>query len=141
MFAQFHFFLPRLHVACQVYTHIFRSPSSAQGDVVEAESLPPPSKKSKSRRRDVAATLSLTEVTPRTIAYASVQVFMPILPVFVRSARRQLLFALSDAVSWSLTHNGFDYKSFYNFIIDFFEAASGLAAKNRVRDLLKWWNQ
>lgn len=53
----------------------------------------------------------------------------------------QLLFALSDAMAWTSMHNGFDYKAFYHFIIDFFETPSGPTAKNRVRELLKWWTQ
>ena len=96
----------------------------------------------KSRRKDVAMGLHMNEqVTPRSIAYAAVQVrlnFISSRDVHLR--RRQLVFALSDATQWVQVHQGFDYCSFYYFIIDYFEDTSGPIAQKKAQELLKWWN-
>jgi len=48
---------------------------------------------------------------------------------------------LSSAEQWSEVHEGFDYRAFYYFIIDFFEDVEGAEARKRSQQLLKWWNE
>ncbi|KAJ3724916.1 hypothetical protein C8R42DRAFT_555472, partial [Lentinula raphanica] len=63
------------HWLLQVYRVIFTSPSSAKGHSEDAENVPPPrKKKTNSHRAHVADIIHLTEVTPRSIAYAAVHV-------------------------------------------------------------------
>ncbi|KAF9066226.1 hypothetical protein BDP27DRAFT_1227788, partial [Rhodocollybia butyracea] len=65
------------HLLLQVYRVIFTSPSSAKNQSSNVENLPP-SKKTKttkiSSRGPVTEILHMSEVTPRSIAYAAVHV-------------------------------------------------------------------
>jgi hypothetical protein len=53
----------------------------------------------------------------------------------------QLLFNLWDTSSWAQVHAGFDFHACYSFVVDFFDAAHGVNAKARARELLEWWNR
>ncbi|KAM6494657.1 hypothetical protein JOM56_009280 [Amanita muscaria] len=120
----------------KVFKHIFTSPSSANASIEASENIPVgtlagaratsnTSNTKRATRKDVSGCLHMEEkVTPRAIAYAAVQ----------------LVFALSDAPHWTAVHNGFDYRSFYYFIVDFFEASADNSSKQRVKELLSWWN-
>ena len=131
----------------QVYKAIFTSPSSAK-DVLDeendAENMPPTkSRKTSSNyvRRHVASKLHLNDkVTPRSIAYAAVQVRVFILYVTMLIHNCQLHFNLQTADSWSPIYNGFDYRELYNYVVDVFEDTPGPAAKKRAQDLLNWWS-
>ncbi|KAM6489009.1 hypothetical protein JOM56_014326 [Amanita muscaria] len=119
----------------KVFKHIFTSPSSANASVEASENVPIGNPAAGSRtthnakratRKDVSGCLHMEEkVTARAIAYAAVQ----------------LVFALSDAPHWTAVHNGFDYRSFYYFVVDFFEALADKSSKERVKELLSWWNR
>ncbi|KAJ7764937.1 hypothetical protein B0H16DRAFT_432452 [Mycena metata] len=75
-------------------------------------------------KRSVAAILGLTQVTGRSIGYAAVQ----------------LRVALSDQHHWEDMDGHFDYKEFYNNIVDYFEFPPGRRAEQRVAQLLDFWN-
>lgn len=118
----------------KVFKHIFTSPSSANASVEASEniSIGNPAgarsthKAKRATRKDVSGCLHMNEkVTPRAIAYAAVQ----------------LVFALSDAPHWTAVHNGFDYRSFYYFVVDVFEVSADQSSKERVMELLSWWNR
>jgi hypothetical protein len=48
----------------------------------------------------------------------------------------QLHFALQNASQWREVYDGFNYKVFYWFIVDYLESASTDA-----EELLDWWNE
>jgi hypothetical protein len=134
----------------QVYKAIFTSPSSAR-DISEeedgAENMPPAksqrtSSGNKPTRRNVASKVNLNDkVTPRSIAYAAVQVgFMQLHLVPFLFAAAQLHFNLQTAGSWAQFYGGFDYQGLHNYIVDVFEDTPGPAAKKRAKDILKWWS-
>ena len=76
-------------------------------------------------KRNVASKLNMNDkVTPRSIAYAAVQ----------------LHFNLQTAERWNEIYGGFDYRGLYNYIVDFFEDVQEAPAKKRAQDLLKWWS-
>ncbi|KAJ7177145.1 hypothetical protein C8R46DRAFT_48788 [Mycena filopes] len=75
-------------------------------------------------KRSVAALIGLTQVTGRSIAYAAVQ----------------LRVALSDQHHWEDCDGAFDYRDFYNNVVDYFEFPPGPRAKLRVDQLLDAWN-
>ncbi|KAF9463411.1 hypothetical protein BDZ94DRAFT_1308729 [Collybia nuda] len=116
----------------QVYKAIFTSPSSAKNisEEDDAENMPPAKSRkilfdNKPVRRNVASKVHLNnKVTPRSIAYAAVQ----------------LHFNLQTASSWAQFYEGFDYRGLYNFVVDVFEDTPGPAAKKRAKDLLNWWS-
>lgn len=83
------------------------------------------------------------QVTPRAIAYATVQVgSLSDYEVLVLLIQNQLIFALSDADNWVQEHGGYKFPALYNFIIDFFEAPDlGPKTKGRNKTLLAWWNR
>jgi len=111
---------------------LFTSPASAKDVVSEDENeepAQPPRKKRKgvkrsSTRGSVAQILGVKEVTGRMIAYVAVQVH----------------FALEDISSWSNDIERFNYITFYNNIVDYFEYTPGPTAQAHVKELLKWWN-
>lgn len=41
---------------------------------------------------------------------------------------------------WKPDYNGFSFKRFYYFIVDYFERAEGRLAQTEVAALLAWWN-
>lgn len=116
----------------KVYKSIFTSPSSAKNILDEehdAENVAPTKSQkilsNNSVRRNVASKLHLNDkVTPRSVAYAAVQ----------------LHFNLQTAGSWTSVYGGFDYLGLYNYVVDFFEDTPGPAAKKRAQELLKWWS-
>jgi len=123
---------------------IFTSPSSARGNL-DAEPVPEPRGKRKrmpSKCPSVATQLRMdSQVTARAIAYAAVQVCdslrcSPCLMFFSK-----LHFSLCDATHWTSDYNGFNYKEFYEFVIDFFEADQTPEGKDASRELYNWWNR
>ena len=83
----------------------------------------------------------MEEVTPRSIAYACVQVcYLKScnLPILILP---QLHFALTDAPHWTEIHRGFNYRDLYNFIVDYFEVTDTPEAKEQARALLNWWTR
>ncbi|KIM41094.1 hypothetical protein M413DRAFT_445819 [Hebeloma cylindrosporum] len=124
------FFL-RSRLLLQAYCSIFTSPSSAEGFEEETEDGPARKKQRSSRQRkatksNVASLLNMDgKVTPRSIAYVAVL----------------LVFNLTNAASWTETHNGFNFMAFYNFIIDYFEVTCDEYEKENVEQLLAWWNR
>ncbi|KAJ3514959.1 hypothetical protein NMY22_g14577 [Coprinellus aureogranulatus] len=112
----------------KVYRHIFTSPSSAQDIDALAENdenAAPPKKKSRtSKGRCVVQLNMMSRVTPRSIAYAAVQ----------------LLFALSNAAQWCEESEGLVYRDVYYEIVDFLSPEDD-DTKKLVRELLDWWNK
>lgn len=81
------------------------------------------------------------KVTPRSIAYAAVQVFdFILLDAYSCLSLLQLHFNLQTAERWNELYGGFDYRGLYNYIVDFFEDVQDGPAKTRAQDLLKWWS-
>jgi hypothetical protein len=133
----------------KVYKSIFTSPSSAaDGCESERENEAPlkAAKLSQSQKkvtqRNVASKLHMNDkVTPRSIAYAAVQVFdFILLDAYSCLSLLQLHFNLQTAERWNELYGGFDYRGLYNYIVDFFEDVQDGPAKTRAQDLLKWWS-
>ncbi|KAG8215357.1 hypothetical protein J3R82DRAFT_8954, partial [Butyriboletus roseoflavus] len=113
---------------------VFTSPSSAregpEGPGEDASGQPHagnrPHKPSRlpHTRCDVAGLLKMRSVQPRAIAYVAVQ----------------LRFALSSSTSWDLKDDNFDYDTFYNNIVDWFECPRSQAKTQAIEELLLWWN-
>ncbi|KAJ3834767.1 hypothetical protein F5878DRAFT_727993 [Lentinula raphanica] len=113
------------YLLLQVYRTIYTSPSSAKDQSEDVENLPP-AKKSKpanSHRAHVANIIHLSEVTPRSIAYAAVHLHL----------------ALTDASQWTNCYDGYNYRDLWNFVVDFFEDPADDDAAKQAKDLLKWW--
>jgi hypothetical protein len=93
-------------------------------------------------RRNVASKLHLnSKVTPRSIAYAAVQVcYIFIILHSPLICDQQLHFNLQTAGSWTPIYGGFDYQGLYNYVVDAFEDTPGPASKKRAQDLLNWWS-
>ena len=95
-------------------------------------------------RAHVAARIGMKSVSPRAIAYIAVQVWFP---YFIRDAAWVLIqvfklrFALSSCGTWRITDGEFDYNTFYNNIVDFFENTETPGEDKFIRDLLLWWNR
>ncbi|RXW14638.1 hypothetical protein EST38_g11214 [Candolleomyces aberdarensis] len=118
----------------KLYKFIFTSPSSAKSVSLEEsgdENAEPPSASKRCRtsqsssrapgKKDVATMLNMNnKVTPRSIAYAAVQ----------------LLFALSSAERWGAEHEGLDFYDTYYHVVDHFEGDHN----NGSSKLLKWWD-
>ena len=139
-------------VLVQVFKAIFTSPSSAKDiddDDDDNENMHPARKQKKTPsgkkpiRRNVASKVHLNnKVTPRSIAYAAVQVsslyhMSDSIPI----NNQQLHFNLQTAALWAPVYGGFDYRGLYNYVVDFFEDAPGPSAKKRSKDLLDWWSK
>ncbi|KAG2054245.1 hypothetical protein BDR06DRAFT_1007918 [Suillus hirtellus] len=120
-------------ILVQAFKAVFTSPSSAReadGDGDGADIL-------KNNRRAswalnqvkvktcVALIINMRKVTPCSIAYVICQVH----------------FALSNISSWRTIDGDFDYKVFWNNIVDFFEDVPGPVAQRRVSKLLEWWTR
>ncbi|RDB16224.1 hypothetical protein Hypma_003116 [Hypsizygus marmoreus] len=112
----------------KTFMFIFTSPSSAKAIAIgdsDIENTNPTIRRitgssKRSRRKDVASGLHMQDqVTPRSIAYAVVQ----------------LVFALTDAPSWVIQYNGIDLRVLYYFVIDFFEV---VLSRNEAGALLNW---
>ncbi|KIK92910.1 hypothetical protein PAXRUDRAFT_12950 [Paxillus rubicundulus Ve08.2h10] len=118
----------RSSLLVKAFKFLFTSPSSARDideDGQEAARRQRSSNHKSATKNHVAMILGLKSVTPRAIAYTAVQV----------------RFALSSVGSWRNVDGDFDYVQFYNAIIDFFEVVPGNAAKQRVDELISWWNR
>ncbi|KAG2745790.1 hypothetical protein P692DRAFT_201719517 [Suillus brevipes Sb2] len=50
-------------------------------------------------------------------------------------------FALSSISSWRTVDGDFDYESFWNNIVDYFEDVPGPVAQRKVDKLLEWWTR
>jgi len=90
----------------------------------------------------VASKLHLNnKVTPRSIAYAAVQVciYVSYVVPLVLICDCQLHFNLQTAGSWTPVYGGFDYRGLYDYVVDFFEDTPGPAAKKQAQELLNWW--
>jgi hypothetical protein len=84
------------------------------------------------------------EVTPRSIAYAAVQVSLDGWISVENPNSKQLVqlhFALQTAGQWCRFYDDFDYEEFYNFVVDYFEADASPEARKAARELLDWWNK
>ena len=80
----------------------------------------------------MAARIGMKSVSPHAIAYITVQVWFP---YFIRDVMSVLIlvfklhFALSSCGTWQITDGEFDYDTFYNNIVDFFESIETLKEK------------
>ncbi|KAG2136846.1 hypothetical protein BD769DRAFT_1385206 [Suillus cothurnatus] len=118
----------RSKVLIQAFKATFTSPSSAReadGDGDRADIL----ENNRRTRRQlnqakvkmcIASIINMRRVTSRAIAYV----------VFYGSI-----------TSWHTVDGDFDYKIFWNNIVDFFEAVPGPVAQCRVNKLLEWWTR
>jgi hypothetical protein len=52
----------------------------------------------------------------------------------------KLVFNLHEASQWVEEYNNFSFRSFYNFVIDFFES-DNYSDDKRTDNLLRWWNK
>ncbi|KAF8141768.1 hypothetical protein EV363DRAFT_1392202 [Boletus edulis] len=73
----------------------------------------------------MASLIGMHSVRPRVIAYAAVQ----------------LRFSLSSLMSWRIIDGDFDTRSFYENIVEYFDAPPGPLAKTRTQELLLWWDR
>ena len=133
----------------QTYSNIFISPSSSESfdDEDENGAARKQQRTTNSQRKatkcNVANILGMDgRVTPRSIAYAAVLVRQPTNIVFIKISHHclQLAFNLTDAGYWMEVYNNFNFRALYALIVDFFEGASGQAARRRSQNLLKWWS-
>jgi hypothetical protein len=53
----------------------------------------------------------------------------------------QLRFALSNANAWNENDGNFNYLTFYNNIVDYFEVDLGPENKILTDELLAWWTR
>lgn len=125
---------------------IFTSPSSA-ADVAddsdsERENEPPSkaSKLSQSRKKvtksNVASKLHMNDkVTPRSIAYAAVQVLTRCISLkyILMFTLLQLHFNLQTAERWCEIYGGFDYRGLYNYIVDFLKTCQRVLRRSAHR--------
>ncbi|KAH7911082.1 hypothetical protein BJ138DRAFT_1186543 [Hygrophoropsis aurantiaca] len=114
----------------KAFKYIFTSPSSTSESVTLSDDEEPPRKTQKVSREcrtrsNIAALLRMNSVQPRAIAYIAVQV----------------RFALSSCGSWRIIDEDFNYATFYNHIVDYFELPPTPEAKADIDNLLLWWNQ
>ncbi|KAJ3817281.1 hypothetical protein F5880DRAFT_1630408 [Lentinula raphanica] len=113
------------YLLLQVYRTIYTSPFSAKDQPEDVENLPP-AKKNKaanSHRAHVANIIQLSQVTPRSLAYAAVHLHL----------------ALTDASQWRECYDGYNYRDLWNFIVDLFEDPADDEAAKQAKELLKWW--
>ncbi|KAI5984695.1 hypothetical protein EDC04DRAFT_2549620, partial [Pisolithus marmoratus] len=52
-----------------------------------------------------------------------------------------LRFALSSCGAWRVVDGEFNYETFYNNIVDFFEVVETPEDKSIIQELLLWWNR
>ncbi|KAF8973639.1 hypothetical protein BDZ97DRAFT_1776048 [Flammula alnicola] len=118
----------------KAYCAIFTSPTSADNFEAEETADGPVRKKQKATRKmkatknNVATLLRMEgKVTPRSIAYVATL----------------LIFNLTDAEQWpaDAIYNGFDFQTFYNVIVDYFDDATDAISRRNNRELLAWWNK
>ena len=126
---------------------LFTSPTSAldinsENDV--EDQAPPARKRAQSHKApthgNVANLLGMRSVTPRAIAYVAVQVTAsPLTLTTLLITLQQLCFALSSATTWNKNDGCFNYPTFYNSIVDFFEAPPGPVSQAQAQAFLLWW--
>ncbi|KAJ7791048.1 hypothetical protein B0H14DRAFT_2937006 [Mycena olivaceomarginata] len=123
------FFLPFVHVVTleQTYKFIFTSPLSVKTMPKDKEisTLSPTPRASSSRPRTTQSK-KLGSKSKRNVAAI----------IGLRTYR----VALSDANHWDDQDGGFDYREFYNNIVEYFKFPPGPVACNEVARLLDWWN-
>ncbi len=112
------------YILVRVYRHIFTAPTSAMNTTAKAN---------KSR----AKKFKLTQVTRRTIAYASVQVRQLFSYRFLINYH-QAYIALSSMSQWGSSDNLFNIQLFYDTIVEMFERDP---KDSWVVDTLEWCNE
>ena len=114
-------------MAFQVFQHIFTGPSTAMNP-------------STGPHKTKAKKFKLTEVTGRTIAYASVQVsdFQVSFYSIFANLNLKTYIALSSMSQWASYDNVFNLEEFYNSIVMTFETDP---KDPWVVDTLEWWNE
>jgi hypothetical protein len=115
----------RGYLLVRVYRHIFTGPTSAMNPAAKAN-------KSKAKK------FKLTEVTGRTIAYASVQVCLLRLAHHFLINYHQAYVALSSMSQWGSSDNLFNLQLFYDAVVEMFERNP---KDPWVVDTLEWWKQ
>jgi hypothetical protein len=108
-----------------VYRHIFTGPLSA---------INPSFKANKYKAKKI----NLTQVTRRTIAYASVQVCFILFLCLYSNLLIQAYIALSSMSQWGLSDNLFNLEQFYDNIVVMFEKDP---EHPWVIKTLDWWNE
>lgn len=86
----------------------------------------------------------MTEVSPRAIAYIAVLVSTPNLRRMssVNHQLSKIHFSLTDASSWQIDYNSFDYSAFYNAIVDYFEIPKPNTPEYaHTRKILSWYTK
>lgn len=53
----------------------------------------------------------------------------------------QLRFALSNASAWCENDGSFNYISFYNNVVDYFELPLGVESQSSTDSLVLWWTR
>ncbi|KAJ3967240.1 hypothetical protein EV361DRAFT_931598 [Lentinula raphanica] len=102
------------------------SPSAAKYDVNAVNQIPAAKISKVPTKQNVAQLLGLTAVTPPLIAYVATMYH----------------FGLTDASSWDVTYNGFDYIALYDTIVDYFtDATPGTPGAEQSKEILSWWNR
>ena len=114
----------RGYLLVRVYRHIFTAPTSAMNTTAKAN-------KSKAKK------FKLTQVTGRTIAYASVQVRHLFSHRFLINYH-QAYITLSSMSQWGSSDNLFNIQLFYDAIVEMFERDP---KDSWVVDTLEWWNE
>ncbi|CAA7270390.1 unnamed protein product [Cyclocybe aegerita] len=121
----------------KVFKFIFTAPTSSQlvdltasssNEIPQANKTVQHSRNSKGPggNKSIASILNIKAVTLRSLAYAATQ----------------LVLALSSAPKWTIKHSGFNFQSFYKFIINYLEDFQGNREHcKKVEDLLLWWNK
>lgn len=115
----------RGYLLVRVYRHIFTGPTSAMNPAAKAN-------KSKAKK------FKLTEVTGRTIAYASVQVCRLRLANHFLINYHEAYVALSSMSQWGSSDNLFNLQLFYDAVVEMFERNP---KDPWVVDTLEWWKQ
>ncbi|KAI5987159.1 hypothetical protein EDC04DRAFT_2589473, partial [Pisolithus marmoratus] len=123
----------------QAFKHIFMSPGSTNFDSVpddtddnsRVSTAEPPLKHWKGlsdrcSHSHVASLIGMKLVAPCAIAYTAVQVSRPLQKV---------------CTSWRVIDEDFNYETFYNNILTFFEDCPTELDKVEIVELLLWWNQ
>jgi hypothetical protein len=109
----------------QVFRHIFTGPKSALG------------LEEKGRNKNKAHIFQLKAVTPRTIAYACVQVCNPCFSVLLLIISKTYI-ALSNMTRWKASDGLFHLDDFYDDIVSIFEDNADSSWAN---ETLEWWNE
>ncbi|KAG2152590.1 uncharacterized protein EDB93DRAFT_1249104 [Suillus bovinus] len=123
----------KLKLLILAFKAIFTSPSSAReadgdgdgADILENDRRAHQRSEQAKVKTCVASIINMKKVTPRAIAYVVCHVH----------------FALSSVSSWCTMDGDFNYKVFWNNIVDFFEEVPGPVTRCKVEKLLEWWTR